>query len=122
MKEKMLKTFASLKSKRGLVLSVLTLSILLVTCMFPAFATGASAVGVLIGYILKIFQYLGALLLIWAIAQLVLAFKNEDADSKSRAMMMMMVALILVVLKPVVQAVLNAAGLTSITITDAKDF
>ena len=39
----------------------------------------------------------GWLLLAWGIGQLVLAFKNEDADSKSRAMMLIVVAIILTV-------------------------
>lgn len=35
-----------------------------------------------------IFKWIGWMLLAWGVAQLLLAFKNEDADSKSRAMML----------------------------------
>ena len=35
-----------------------------------------------------IFRWIGYMLLIWGVAMLILAFKNEDADSKSRAMML----------------------------------
>ena len=49
----------------------------------------------LLGYVFAIFKYIGWLLLAWGIGQLVLAFKNEDADSKSRAMMLLVVAIIL---------------------------
>lgn len=49
----------------------------------------------LLEYVFGIFKYIGWLLLAWDIGQLVLAFKNEDADSKSRAMMLIVVAIIL---------------------------
>lgn len=123
MKEKMQKTLKKLTGKRGLIMTVMSLSVLFVTCMLPVLAAGVGdGVALLLGYVLKIFQYIGALLLVWAIAQLVLAFKNEDADSKSRAMMMLLVAVILCCLKPVVQAVLKAMGLTSINIKDPTGF
>lgn len=34
-----------------------------------------------------VFRYIGFILTLWGIGQLILAFKNEDADSKSRAIM-----------------------------------
>lgn len=119
----MLKTLTKLTSKRGLILTIMSLSVLFATCMLPVLATPtpAKGVGLLIGYVLKIFQYIGALLLVWAIAQLILAFKNEDADSKSRAMMMLMVGVILCVLKPVVQGVLGAMGV-KVSISDPNNF
>lgn len=61
-------------------------------------------VGKLVEYIFKIFFYIGVLLLAWAIGQLVLAFKNEDADSKSRAMMLLVVAIILMGIQPLFSA------------------
>lgn len=120
----MLKTLTKLTSKRGLILTIMSFSVLFATCMLPVLATTATpakGVGLLIGYVLKIFQYIGALLLVWAIAQLILAFKNEDADSKSRAMMMLMVGVILCVLKPVVQGVLGAMGV-KVSISDPSNF
>lgn len=66
-----------------------------------AFASGTSAktlVTNMLGYVFAIFKYIGWLLLAWGIGQLVLAFKNEDADSKSRAMMLIVVAIILTVI------------------------
>lgn len=54
--------------------------------------------------IFKIFRYIGILLFVWSVGMLVLAFKNEDADSKSRAMMMMVVSVVLVAIKSVVDA------------------
>lgn len=37
--------------------------------------------------IYDIFKYVGFVLALWGVGQLILAFKNEDADSKSRAIM-----------------------------------
>lgn len=119
----MQKTLKKLTSKRGIVCTILVLSVLMTVFAIPVLATPSvsGGVAVLLGYVLKIFQYIGALLLVWAIAQLVLAFKNEDADSKSRAMMMLLVAVILCCLKPVVEAVLKAMGI-SVKITDPTNF
>ena len=63
-----------------------------------AFATEvdpATVVTGLVGYIWTIFRWIGVLLLAWAIGMLVLAFKNEDADSKSRSMMLLVVSILL---------------------------
>ena len=49
----------------------------------------------LVSYVCKIFFYIGCILLVWSIGQLVLAFKNEDADSKSRAIMVLVCSLLL---------------------------
>ena len=59
------------------------------------------------GYILTLFRYIGIFLLIWAAAQLFLAFKNEDADSKSKAMMMLIVAVLMVMIKSLVNGILG---------------
>ena len=73
--------------------------------------TGANDImGTIIGYIASIFRYIGILLMVWSIGMLVLAFKNEDADSKSGAMMMLVVSLILITLKSIVNAILKAAN------------
>lgn len=80
-----------------------TVSAALVGTSF-AFASGAGGgsaktlVTNMLGYVFTIFKYIGWLLLAWGIGQLVLAFKNEDADSKSRAMMLIVVAIILTVI------------------------
>lgn len=60
-----------------------------------AHASAQNLVQNLLGYVFAIFKYIGWLLLAWGVGQLVLAFKNEDADSKSRAMMLLVVAIIL---------------------------
>lgn len=61
----------------------------------------------LLGYVFAIFKYIGWLLLAWGIGQLVLAFKNEDADSKSRAMMLIVVAIMLTVIGTIFKGVVG---------------
>ena len=51
--------------------------------------------------IFYIFRTVGILLLAWAIAQLVIAFKNEDADSKQRATILLVISILLIVLKSI---------------------
>lgn len=63
----------------------------------------------LIGTVCDVFRMIGALLLVWAIGQLVLAFKNEDADSKSRAMMVLVASILLLSLKSIYEAVTNTS-------------
>lgn len=53
----------------------------------------------LVNIVFDIFFYIGVLLLAWSIGMLVLAFKNEDADSKSRAMMLLVVSCVLMGIK-----------------------
>ena len=87
----------------------------LVTSMSFALASGATAttgtaealVKNLLGYVFAIFRYIGWLLLAWGIGQLILAFKNEDADSKSRAMMLLIVAVILTVIGTIFNSVMG---------------
>ena len=82
-----------------------------------AFAASApeQVLSKVLGLVCQIFLYIGILLLAWSVGMLVLAFKNEDADSKSRAMMMMVVAAALIGFKTFLTAILKAAG-TSVTI------
>lgn len=58
--------------------------------------------GNMISVIELAFQAVGVVLLVYSIAQLVLAFKNEDADSKTRASTLLVVAVILVALPTII--------------------
>lgn len=55
--------------------------------------------------------YIGIILLAWGVIMLVLALKNEDADSKSRAIMLIAVSIALISIKilvaPIVGNVIN---------------
>lgn len=64
----------------------------------------------LVDVMLKIFFYIGIVLLVWSIGMLILAFKNEDADSKSRAIMLLVVSVSLIGLRFLVSAVLGSVG------------
>lgn len=81
-----------------------------------AYADGEAAnmVGKLLGYIFGIFQYIGILLLAWGVGQLVLAFKNEDGDSKSRAIMLILSSIVLMSIGAIVGGLLegNKAGVS----------
>ena len=44
----------------------------------------------------KVFKYVGIILAVYSIGQLVMAFKNEDADSKSKETTMLVVACVLI--------------------------
>lgn len=59
----------------------------------------ANVVKNIIKIVFDIFFYIGLVLLAWSIGMLVLAFKNEDADSKSRAIMLLIVSAVLMGIK-----------------------
>lgn len=80
------------------------------TIVCPVFAseTGADAtvrdiIGNFVGIICMIFQAVGVILGVYSVGQLVMAFKNEDADSKTRAGTMLVVAIVLIALPTIVQ-------------------
>ena len=50
-----------------------------------------------------VFRYVGVVLAVYSIGQLIMAFKNEDADSKSRATTMLVVACVLIGIKTLVE-------------------
>ena len=51
--------------------------------------------------------YIGIFLLVWSIVMLVLALKNEDADSKSRAIMLIAVSIALIGIGTFAERVVN---------------
>ena len=73
-------------------------------------ANGSALMGKILDVITTIFTYIGILLLAWSIGMLVLAFKNEDADSKSRAMMLLVVSVVLIGL----DGILNLVGIRNL--------
>ena len=74
--------------------------------------------GKILGVLTTVFLYVGILLMAWGIGQLVLAFKNEDADSKSRSIMLIVASVFLIAIKPFLEAVIGTTG-TDITIDDS---
>lgn len=72
-----------------------------------AHATASKVVSNLLGYVFGIFFWIGVVLIAWGIGQLVLAFKNEDGDSKSRAIMLIIASIVLMS----ISAIFNGLGL-----------
>lgn len=98
MKEEVIK-----QSNTGKVKQFLTVALLVSMCMVlftfvPAFAAASLSdlLNQMIGIVKAIFVAVGVILLVYSIGQLALAFKNEDADSKTRASTMLVVALVLI--------------------------
>lgn len=85
--------------------SMLTAGISLSAMPMIAMAGADQMFTTLIGLVCKIFFYIGAILLVWAVGQLVLAFKNEDADSKSRAVMVLVCAVLLMSIRTIYNSI-----------------
>jgi len=106
----------NLKHKDKIVRVIQRIQFFLISmCMLsqPVLATGGKLDGMfgnILGLITKVFFYIGAVLLAWAIGQLVLAFKNEDADSKSRAVMVLVCAVMLMSINTIYNAITNGFG------------
>lgn len=64
----------------------------------------------ILDFIFMIFRYAGILLLVWAIIQIVLAFKNDDADSKQKGMVLAVIAVILITMSFAIKPILKAVG------------
>lgn len=58
-----------------------------------------AAITKIIDIVFQIFKYIGIVLALWGAGSLILAFKNEDADSKTRAIMSLVVGISLVALE-----------------------
>lgn len=66
--------------------------------------TADQAMSTIVSFVFRIFGYIGAVLGVWGIGSLILAFKNEDADAKSRAIMILGAAILLLSLKPIIRS------------------
>lgn len=100
----------------AIAVAAITASLFAVGAFAAASATKSAQdiVKQFLAYTVDIFVCIGALLGVWSVGQLALAFKNEDADSKSRAMMMLVVAAILIGVKVLANPIAQAAGFGSI--------
>ena len=95
------------------LLAIITLTMLLVVS--PAFAannyvsTIRTIMNNMVTIVGVIFQAVGAILSIYAVGQLILAFKNEDANSKSSASTLLVVGIVLIA----VPGIINTLGLVN---------
>ena len=100
-----------LPNKRDFIIASTTItSMMLAPTAFAA--QTARKVLLMISKILTVFSYAGILLLVYAVLSLILAFKNEDAESKVNAITQISIAIVLLTLSGTVNALLKAAGVS----------
>ena len=68
-------------------------------------ATASNILGSIIGIVLGIARYIGLALLAYGVFQMVMALKDDNADSKSRAMQLIVVSIVLIILKTIVDKI-----------------
>ena len=103
----------STKTKTRIAITALLICFLVVVTTLLPFAAEPTPEGIINALLTTIFniaKWIGILLLAWGIITLVLAIRNEDADSKSRAVLFIIVAIVLICLGSVFSGVLDAIG------------
>lgn len=100
----------SREQMRGFIIAMVIITMMMVACILNvSFADSDYASTIrdliekMVSIIGTIFQAVGAVLTVYSVGQLILAFKNEDADSKSRASTMMVVGVVLIALPGVIE-------------------
>lgn len=93
-----------------LIASAIGYSMILTPTAFASHT--APKILLLISKLLTVFTYAGILLLAYAVIALILALKNEDAESKINAITQISIAIVLVTLSGTVNALLAAAGVS----------
>ena len=103
--------------KQILMMSALLCVMTLVATVCPTFAAGVEGaaqikeiVDKMVSIIGLIFRCVGVILAVYSVGHLILAFKHEDADSKSRASTMLVVAIVLIALP----SIINGLNLTAV--------
>lgn len=97
-----------LYNQRLLFAALMLAAVTFMLIVRPAFAEVAGQQTVkdileeMISIVGLVFSAVGVILAVYSVGQLVLAFKNEDADSKSRASTMLVVAVILIAFPAIV--------------------
>lgn len=104
----------SREQMRGFIIAMVIITMMMMACILNvSFAVHYSdsdyastirdLIDKMVSIIGTIFQAVGAVLTVYSVGQLILAFKNEDADSKSRASTMMVVGVVLIALPGVIE-------------------
>lgn len=100
--------------KMGAMLIVMTL---IMTCIF-AFAAPEvpgdlkELLDNMIFYVGLIFQVVGVLLAIYAVGQMIMAFKDENPDAKTKAATLLVVSIILITLPSIIDSLDLASKIT----------
>ena len=100
----------SREQMRGFIIAMVIITMMMMACILNvSFADSDYASTIrdliekMVSIIGTIFQAVGAVLTVYSVGQLILAFKNEDADSKSSASTMMVVGVVLIALPGVIE-------------------
>lgn len=100
----------SREQMRGFIIAMVIITMMMMACILNvSFADSDYASTIrdliekMVSIIGTIFQAVGAVLTVYSVGQLIFAFKNEDADSKSRASTMMVVGVVLIALPGVIE-------------------
>ena len=98
MKENIITQNRTEKIKKVLTVTLIASMCMILFTFTPSFAAASLSdlLKKMIDIVKAIFVSVGIMLLVYSIGQLTLAFKNEDADSKTRASTMLVVSLVLV--------------------------
>lgn len=102
------------KRRKTMLVCGKAISIMTMACMFimmsgmMTFAAGSSTASSLISnivaIILAMFRWVGVVLLVWGVAQFIMAIKRTDAESKSDAIQTIICAIVLISLKTVIES------------------
>lgn len=111
---------ASLKTKVSNKFHKITASatagLMMISTATPVYATGAGAdptdsvIGEVGSIVCRIFLYIGIVLLIYSIAQLISASRNDDPEGKVKATQQLVAAIVMMGLKPIINGVLAVTG------------
>lgn len=106
MKEKVITQSGAGKVRQFLTMALIASMCMMLFTFVPAFAAASLSdlLNQMIDIVKAIFVAVGVILLVYSIGQLALTFKNEDADSKTRASTMLVVALVLIAFPGFVEA------------------
>lgn len=101
----------------GRAMNILTLALMFIMMSgIATFAdtgkgTASSLIGNIVAIILAMFRWVGVVLLVWGVAQFIMAIKRTDAESKSDAIQTIICSIVLISLKTVIEG-LKIDGLT----------
>lgn len=102
MQTKEVKTFNRMQFAAFLILALATIP------MFAYADMASNLFGQIIGTATTVFQFLGSFMLVYALGSLFLAFRNEDAESKSRSGMFLLVSILLISVPTIYDAIVSA--------------
>lgn len=113
------------KRKKTMLIYGKSMSVMMMAFMFimmsgmATFAAGnstaSSLIGNIVAIILAMFRWVGVVLLVWGVAQFIMAIKRTDAESKSDAIQTIICSIVLISLKTII----DGLGIDGLTIGNA---